>query len=445
RGDATLTWADVTVDDAATAPAATASKTDYAPFALSCGARDAEDRCDAAHHAGNNGFEPGNSRNLTMPGEPFGMAFSDDGTAIAITHQSTQETSLFATGLTVLAPTKTNDPNVATPAPTEASNPTNPSLQFVLEGVANGGNGIAAVPHDPDAFPACALSTDPTCASPPRPAFLQTSRYTAEVDLLRYYTDEGGAVSPQSAGTSSSVHRPFLIEEQAFPITVNSIGTDSRGIAIDPTKRIQCKTAVQPAGSGRTDADVAADLETCARLPAKVYIANRAPDTLLVGEVGETSVNGDGTFNADQLVLYGNLPISAGSSRLYLAPIVASDGKLALRLFVICFDASLIYVIDPETNNTENIIRVGDVGGVGPFALTFDPFTMEDVARRLPVPQDPRDPDLDLKRYRFAYLASFTQSFVQVIDLDGSRTDKSTFEQVVFNLGEPTPPKGTSN
>ncbi|MGH7280698.1 MAG: hypothetical protein ACRELY_04180, partial [Polyangiaceae bacterium] len=100
--------------------------------------------------------------------------------------------------------------------------------------------------------------------------------------------------------------------------------------------------------------------------------------------------------------------------------------------------------LDPDTMQMENVIRVGDVGGVGPFALAFDPFTLEDVARRLPVEQDPRDPDLDLKRYRFAYLASFTQSFVQVIDLDGSRTDKSTFEQVVFNLGVPTPPKGSN-
>ncbi len=445
RGDATLTWADVAVDDATSAPAATATKADYAPFGLNCGTRDGENRCDAAHHAGNNAYEAGNSRNLTMPGEPFGMAFSDDGTAIAITHQSTAETSLFATGLTVLAPKKTNDPNASTPAPTEAPSPMNPSLQFVLEGVATGGNGIAAVPHDPDAFPACVLGTDPTCVNPPRPAFLQTSRYNAEVDLLRYYTDEGGAVAPPSNAPSSSVHRPFLIEEQAFPITVNSVGSDSRGIAIDPTKRIQCKLAVQPAGAGRTDSDVAADLETCARLPAKVYIANRAPDTLLVGEVGEVSVKGDGTFNADQLVLYRNLPISAGASRLYLAPIVAADGKLALRLFVLCFDASLVYVIDPETDNTENIIRVGEVGGIGPFALAFDPFTMDDVARRLSVPQDPRDPDLDLKRYRFAYLANFTESFLQVLDLDGSRTDKSTFEQVVFNLGEPTPPKGSTN
>ena len=443
RGDASLTWANVGVDDPNTAPPPGATKSTYAPFALDCGTRDSDNRCDAAHHAGQNPYEPGNTRNLTMPGEPFGMAFSDDGTAIAITHQSTQETSLFATGLTEIAPTATNDPNASTLPPTEAPNPVNPSLQFVLEGVALGGNGIASIPHDPDAFPACVLGTDPTCLTPPRPAFLQTSRASAEMDLLRYYTDEGGGVAPPSA-TPSSIHRPFLIEENKFDLTVNSLGTDSRGIVIDPTPRIQCKIAVAPAGGSRTAADVASDLETCARLPARVFFVNRAPDTLVVGEIGETSVQGDGTYDPDKLVIYKNIPISPGGSRLYLAPIVAADGRYSLRLFIVCFDSALVYVLDPDTMQMENVIRVGDVGGVGPFAMAFDPFTLEDVARRLPVQQDPRDPDLDLKRYRFAYLASFTQSFVQVLDLDGSRTDKSTFEQVVFNLGVPTAPKGSN-
>ncbi|MEO8874779.1 MAG: hypothetical protein ABI461_04255, partial [Polyangiaceae bacterium] len=293
-------------------------------------------------------------------------------------------------------------------------------------------------PHDPDAFPTCTSTLGGIpCTQPPRPAFLETSRAVAEIDLLRYYTDQGGGVSPQSV-TPSSVHRPFLIKENAFPLTVNSLGTDSRGIVIDPTPRIKCKIQVTATGGSQED------LENCARLPARVFFTNRAPDTLVVGEIGETSTTGDGTYDADKLVVYGNIPLSAGSSRLYLAPIVASDGRYALRLFVVCFDSGLIFVYDPDSKRMENIIRVADLGAIGPFAMTFDPFTLEDVARRLPVKQDPRDPDLDLKRYRFAYLASFTESFVQVIDLDGSRADKSTYEQVVFNLGEPSPPKGSN-
>lgn len=448
RGDASLTWGDVALDDPNIPPPTGSTKSTYTPFSIDCGTRDDTDRCDATHHAGTNPYEPGNTRNITMPGEPFGMAFSDDGTAIAITHQSTQETSLFLSGLTTVPAITSNDPNAVTLQPTDAPTRANPALQFVLEGVPLGGTDLAAIPHDPDAFPACTSTSTTTCIEPPRPAFLETNRTTAEIDLLRYYTDQAGGVGPQSV-TSSTVHRPFLIKESVYPLTVNSLGTDSRGIVIDPTPRIQCKIQVPPANPAanppRLASDVAADIETCARIPARVFFANRTPDTLVIGEVGETSTDGDGTYDPDKLVLFGNLPLSAGSSRLYLAPIVASDGRLALRLFVVCFDSALIFVYDPDSKQMENIIRVGDIGGVGPFAMAFDPFSMEDVARRLPVAQDPRDPDLDLKKYRFAYLASFTESFVQVIDLDGSRPDKSTYEQVVFNLGQPTPPKGSTN
>ena len=86
----------------------------------------------------------------------------------------------------------------------------------------------------------------------------------------------------------------------------------------------------------------------------------------------------------------------------------------------------------------ENIIRTGP----GPFAMAFDPFDLTDVALHKKVPADTREPGLDLKRYRFGYMASFTQSYVQVIDLDNSRANKDTFEKIVFTLGLPTLPKG---
>jgi hypothetical protein len=57
---------------------------------------------------------------------------------------------------------------------------------------------------------------------------------------------------------------------------------------------------------------------------------------------------------------------------------------------------------------------------------------------------DSRQPaGLGLKRYRFAYLASFTRSYMQMIDLDDSQPTADTFYSVVFTLGTPTPPKGT--
>jgi DNA-binding beta-propeller fold protein YncE len=48
---------------------------------------------------------------------------------------------------------------------------------------------------------------------------------------------------------------------------------------------------------------------------------------------------------------------------------------------------------------------------------------------------------LPLPKYRYAYVASFTNSYVQVIDLDNFDS-KSTFETVVYTLGTPTVPKG---
>src|SRR5208282_842278 len=108
----------------------------YYPFFLDCG-RDTTGRCDAAHHAGTLN-DPGNTRQVTMPGEPFGMAQSQDGTAIAITHQTQNETSLFLTGV-------------------DQPLPAYPSIQYVLSSVPLGGTAIVAIPHDP-----AAVSPDPS-------------------------------------------------------------------------------------------------------------------------------------------------------------------------------------------------------------------------------------------------------------------------------------------
>ncbi len=419
RGDASLTWIDVAPDDPNAVPPADPTAA-YAPWALDCGVR-VNNRCDGAHHSGNNPDEPGNTRHIAMPGEPFGMAQSEDGTIITITHQNDTKTSLLSTGLPVCTDT-------GGPVTCAATPPTAPALQFVVDGLPTGGNGIAAIPHDPLAFAGTV---------PPRPAFLQTSRTTAELDLLRYYSDQGSA-------TESSLLRPYLVKESTFGLTASAGGSDSRGIVIDPTPRLACEGSVPPADPGarppRSAGDVEQDMINCARLPARVFFANRTPASLLLGEIGEPSAAGDGTYDADRLVIYGNKPLSVGPSRLYLAPIVDQDGNYSLRVFIVCFDSALLYIYDPEAQRVENIIHVGG----GPFSMAFDPFTLQDVANRAKVlPDTDRQPDLDLKKYRFAYIASFTNSFMQVIDLDNSRVDKSTFENVVYTLSEPTTPKGS--
>ena len=119
-----------------------------------------------------------------------------------------------------------------------------------------GGDGIVAVPHDPAAI------TNPDPSNPLRPAFLETFNSAAEIDLLRYYTDEGyqGLLPADGdarrarrrggrGGVGSSNQRPFLVKERQYGVTIEPNGTNSRGIAIDPTPRIACEQAALAAGT----------------------------------------------------------------------------------------------------------------------------------------------------------------------------------------------------
>ena len=415
RGNASVTWAnvdrDLDVNGKPTTPPAIPlgrkwNNTDepYQPFVLQCGQEhDTSRRCDGAHEGGNNANELNNTRHITMPGEPFGMTMSRDGEAIIITHQNETKTSLFDSGL------RRSDNGASPP----------PSLQFILDGVPLGGVGVAAIPHDPAAF----LGT----ATLPHPAFLETSRQVAQVSLIRQYPDEFN-------GLMSALKRPFLNQEGAYAVAVGPGGNDSRGIVIDPTPRLACKAKVAPKdeSKGRTQTVLNDENRACGRKAARVFIANRSPPSLLIGDIGG-SASAETNYDPDRLVLHTTIPLSAGPSKLYLAPVVEADGALALRVFAVCFDSATVFVYNPETEQLENVIRVG----LGPFAMAFDPFTFEDVAAHKKV-----ESAFGLRRYRFAYLASFTRSFIQILDLDNV-DHSATFERVVYTLGLPKNPKGS--
>ncbi len=439
RGDASLTWLSVVPDDPTVHPLPGLRACDqdggqgcYAPFTLQCGQANNGNRCDATHHAGVNAYEPGNTRNLTMPGEPFAMAQSADGTAIVLTHQSEGETSLFLTGLT-------DDGGPASPD--------TPSMQFIIDaGLPLGGDGIANIPHDPAAF-GCTVAAN--CSELPRPAFLETNNTTAEMNLLRYYSDDGTTVFADAAVPdanlllTTTLQRPFIALERTLPITTLSSGTDSRGIAFDTSQRLACEQMF-PAPDARN--------EECARKPARVFIANRMPATLITGFAGGPSETDPNTYDVDAISITGSIeqPLDSGPSRVYLAPIVDADGDYVLRVFVVCFNGNSINIVNPDTGLLEATIAVGE----GPFAMAFDPFTPLDVALNAHVqpmtnptsvgyvPEGGAPVDIPLPSYRFAYVASFTNSYVQVIDLDNSEPNKSTFETVVYTLGTPTVPKG---
>jgi hypothetical protein len=399
-GNATVTWADIASDDPNVAPPE-GSNPAYAPFSLDCGVR-VDQRCDARHATGNDANQPGDTRNVTLPGEPYGMAQTQDGTAIIVTSDTDTVTSLLTTGY----------PGGG-----------DPIMQFTLDGYPSGGSvAVAAVPHDPNAVPRCEDRMDQQFCI--RQAFLQTNRNSSEVDLNRYYDDDG-----------SALHRPFFVKERAYTIDSNLGGTDFRGVAIDPTPRLRCEQLQL------------ATPEQCGMIPARVYIASRTPPSLVVGQIGLTS-DIDGSYDPDAFRVTGNIPLPAGPSKVYVAPVVMPDfpgaptSHYEVRIFVVLFDSSGIAVIDPDlpppTLNHEYIST-----GPGPFAMAFDPFDLNDVAAHRAVPADPRQPaGLGLGRYRFAYVASFTQSYAQVIDLDDLATKGQTYEKVVFNLGGPTYPVG---
>jgi hypothetical protein len=424
RGDTTLSWAAVT-------PGAFAS--------LDCGqVPRVLGRC-VGHQAGS-ATDPGNTRAVAMPGEPFGMAQSEDGNYIAITHQTDTKTSLLLTGAGSSSPTH------------------QPSMQFVLDGLPLGGVGIAAVPHDIDApvkpceclagsssggASSCAgaasvqADAGPAAPSCVRPAFLETFKSAAEIDLLRLYDDLA-----VETGIGGSLHRPFLQREGVFPIRSNAVGIDSRGIVIDPTPRITCK---------KRGGDPAA----CAQLAARVFFASRTPPALGIGEVGGPPVNGTDAYNPDQLVLTGNVPLPNGPSNIYLAPVIDATGVFALRVFVVCFEAQQIVVYNPDTAAIERVINVG----LGPFAMAFDPFLADPSVSPPPgyaafarygrwwtIGEKASALGPPLSDYHFAYVASFSRSYLQFIDVNDSSSDPAsgseTFERVVFTLGQPTVPKG---
>lgn len=403
-GNSTVTWADV-------------GKLSKTTSSLDCG--QVNRRCDPAHQTGNDPNSPGNTRNLAMPGEPYGIAFTEDRTALAVTSETDTKASLLTTSSRF-----------------SCGNGPCPTMQFVVDNLPSGGIAMAAVPHDPHAVLRCEDTADREYCI--RPAFLETFVGAAEVDLLRYFDDDQ---SSSSSAAASSTYRPFLVRERAISIPTN-IGSDFRGIAIDPTPRLRCQAS----------ATASDQLLQCGRLPARVFIASRTPPSVVYGSLGQFA---GPEYDPDALAFLGNIPLPAGPSKVYMAPVIIQDTAGAHyepRIFVTLFDTGAIVVINPELvpPAVESYVYVGQ----NPYSLAFDPFgdqavaagntdapSMADIATHKPVPALA---SASANRYRFAYVGIFTQSYVQMIDLDDSAFT-GTFEQVVFNLGLPTIPKGQTN
>lgn len=378
RGDATLHWIDVGADGS-----------------LACG-QGSNNECDDLHRAGNH--EEENTRDLRLGPEPFAVDASPDGGAVLVTNQTTGTVSLFV-----------NDWSTAVGA----------SLQFAVTGLALRPMGIAALP-----IPAYAAALGGYYP----PGFLVTFRNAPEVDLVRYYDDRNTSLK-DSDGTP--VARPYAARTGFAGIRVNSVGSDSRGIAVDSAVRTEAEAKCFEAAGldpsctvdgnclGSVAADKVAAFKSCLNAasanPLDVFVANRSPATLLLGR---TTPVLNALESTELPNFYDSVPLTLGPSRVVIGNIVTGVDEqgnrvLERRVFVVCFDSRRIFVYDPLRRRMDAEI----VTGRGPHALAVD------------------------EEHGWLFVGHFTDSFIGVVSLD--RRFPKTYGTTLAIIGKPTPPRAS--
>jgi hypothetical protein len=348
RGDTTLHWIDVGDDGL-----------------LECGQGGNDGDCDDEHRRGDDPAEE-STRNLRLASEPFGLDATADGTAVVVTHQIGGTVSLFV-----------ND-----------WGPRGPLLEFALGGLPERPIGVAAVP-EPRLVGARGIGFDP--------GFLVTFRDAAEIRLLRFVTDTG-----------SSPARPFLTTAGGTNIRANSVGFDSRGIAIDALERQQCEADCEPENTEEC-------LTRCVGVQLTTYVANRTPASLLFGK---TSTNQSPTSSDDVPSITGSDPMPFGPSRVIVGQVIDRNGEAQTRVFLICFDSRVIVPFNPVSGEAEEAFFTGR----GPHAFHVDV---------VPGPDG----------HAFGYVGHFTDSYIGVIDLD--QRHKATYGQIILTVGVPTAPRAS--
>ncbi len=373
RGDSTLHWIDL----------------HEGKFA--CGQNGGDDNaCDELHRSGDSTSD--NLDQLLQPAEPYALDATADGAFVATTNQTSGSVSLFA-----------ND---------WRSNG-GPRLVSILGGLSLSPVAIAALPQ-----PVFANGAQQA------PGFLVAYRTAAQVDLLRVRSDEA------DTGTSLVNYADYaLTRAGVVPINANSLGFDSRGIAIDDAQRQKDYAACQLASG---DCSVAADpnqceadLSRCLRAvhqPA-VYVASRAPASLLVGAMTTDIGYPSGTSELPSFT--DTIPLTFGPSRVIIGDVKvpgtaqsiqqdsAGPFEFERRVFVVCFDSRRIFVYDPKRRVIDSIISTGR----GPYALAVDGVR------------------------GLAYLGHFTDSYLGVVSLD--QRFPQTYATIVASIGAPKAPRSS--
>lgn len=378
RGDPSVTFFDV-ADDRTQESAGASPCGPNAVLCLQCGSSGSPPRCGSDHRVGENKSE--SIRGLTMPVEPVGLAADESGEAIVVAHQTE---------------------NLATLVKNYGDKP---KLEYFIPNLPFGPNDVAALPEPGAIIEARKLAGGEGASSGPsyQPGFLVTYRVASQIDLLRYYPDDG-----------SGPAKPFISREGTVTIQTSPLGDDQRGIAVDPSERKACEAACG------AQADALACLRACAEIPVRFYVASRAPEALIVGEVETQLVvdeAGAVTGARDDIFIRDTVPLSFGASRVAVGDIVGEDGEYHRRVFVLAFDSRHVFMYSPEARRIEAVINTGR----GPHAIAFD-TGLEG--------EEPRS---------FMYIGHFTDSYLGVVDLDMRR--KNTFGSMFVTVGEPQPPR----
>lgn len=276
------------------------------------------------------------SRGIALEGEPFGVATGD------VLDKAGNPKDTVAAIVHQSTGNVSSFVNVATDgAPPPAK------LAFVLGNLATGGTGIAA------------LDTIDT-GDEKVPRFLVTNRSQSNVLVVQFFPDP----KPERSG---------LVLSQIIPIAPQASGFDTRGVVVDPPN------------PGETRA-------------TRVFLTNRTPAALVVGQIDPVSKN---------LSFYENVALPIGPSRLTRAVI---DGKT--QILAASFDARSIVIYDPDSRRVSNIVRTHR----GPYAMTVDSIN------------------------KLAYICNFTDSTIQVIDLNPNDAGQPYYQRIIFSVGAPSGP-----
>jgi len=386
RGDPSITYFDVDDDRLA-------DPNSVADYRLDCGqAGDFRTQradagsalfCNADHRVGQDPSH--NLRGLQLPADPVGIAATADGRAIVAAHQTQSAASLVI-----------NDWD------------SRPELSYFIPNLAAGPTEVAAIPEPK--FVAVARERAQAADRPfiYRSGFAVSYIAEAQLDLLRYVPDSG-SVPP----------RPFIQRELAVGVFTTANGFDSRGVAIVDTERRACEQSCD----GVTD-DLAC-LTACAEnIPIRIYMANRDPASLLVGDMRSIVNRAEDdsgqeviTSATEDVFFFDSVPLDFGASRLEVGHIVDETGAIVERVFAVAFDTRRVFIFDPFQNRMEAVIRTGR----GPHDIGFDV-----------------DVDENGEPFGYLYVGHFTDSYLGVVDLD--KRHGLSFGNMVASFGVPNPP-----